>query len=114
MYYDVGDIENALAQIRECLRLNPDHKLCFPFYKRIKTLAKQREALKKTVEAKKWMECIAKAQEILKLEPDVDNVQLDVFRYTCKCNNKVFAGIMEYFVLFRSMWKNDGNLPFKR
>ena len=91
MYYEVGDIENALTQIRECLKLNPDHKQCFPFYKRIKKLAKLRDELQKTVNAQKWMDCLAKGQEIMKFESEVDNVQLEVFRHTCRCNNKVFG-----------------------
>ncbi|KAI6222986.1 Tetratricopeptide repeat protein [Aphelenchoides fujianensis] len=60
MYYEVGDVENSLGQVRECLKLNPDHKKCFPFYKR----------------------------DILKFEQNVESVQLDVFRYTCRCNKE--------------------------
>jgi len=34
------------------------------------------------------MECLAKGQEIQKFEKDVESVQLDVFRYTCRCNKE--------------------------
>uniref|UniRef100_A0A915CNB4 J domain-containing protein n=1 Tax=Ditylenchus dipsaci TaxID=166011 RepID=A0A915CNB4_9BILA len=89
MYYEVGDVENSLMQIRECLKLNPDHKLCFPFYKKVKKLAKMREAMEKSVQEQKWTECLKKGNEILKFESKVDNLQLDVFRHTCKCNMKL-------------------------
>ncbi|KAI6205107.1 hypothetical protein M3Y94_00755000 [Aphelenchoides besseyi] len=88
MYYDVGDIENSLLQIRECLKLNPDDKKCFPFYKRVKKLAKMREDLAKFSKNEKWMDCLAKGQDILKFESKIDSVQLDVFRYTCRCNKE--------------------------
>jgi DnaJ family protein C protein 3 len=88
MYYEVGDIENSLGQVRECLKLNPDHKTCFPFYKRVKKLAKLREQLEKLRNGEKWMDCLEKGQEILKFEPKVDTIQLDVFRYTCRCNKE--------------------------
>ncbi|KAI6173247.1 Tetratricopeptide repeat protein [Aphelenchoides besseyi] len=88
MYYDVGDIENSLLQIRECLKLNPDDKKCFPFYKRVKKLAKLREDLAKLSKNEKWMDCLAKGQDILKFESKIDSVQLDVFRYTCRCNKE--------------------------
>ncbi|KAJ1357317.1 hypothetical protein KIN20_015443, partial [Parelaphostrongylus tenuis] len=42
LYYGIGEVEESLSQIRECLKLNPDHKECFPFYKKIKKLAKMR------------------------------------------------------------------------
>ncbi|KHN88257.1 DnaJ -like protein subfamily C member 3 [Toxocara canis] len=86
LYYGVGDAEESLNQIRECLKLNPDHKECFPFYKKVKKLVKMRESLSEFAREKKWMECLDKANQILKYETKVDNIQLDVFRYTCKCN----------------------------
>uniref|UniRef100_A0A914ZDT6 J domain-containing protein n=1 Tax=Panagrolaimus superbus TaxID=310955 RepID=A0A914ZDT6_9BILA len=86
MYYNIGDIQNSLSQVRECLKLNPDHKECFPFYKKAKKLQKMRDSLEEFVTKEKWTECLEKGQQILKFEKDVDNVQLDVFRHTCKCN----------------------------
>jgi DnaJ family protein C protein 3 len=86
MYYGIGDIQNSLGQVRECLKLNPDHKECFPFYKKAKKLQKMRESLEEFSAKEKWTECLEKGQQILKFEKDVDNVQLDVFRHTCKCN----------------------------
>lgn len=88
MYYEVGDIENSLLQVRECLKLNPDHKTCFPFYKRVKKLAKLREQLEKLSRGEKWLDCLAKGNEILKFEKDIDTIQLDVFRFTCRCNKE--------------------------
>lgn len=34
------------------------------------------------------MDCLTKGKEILKFETNVDSVQLDVFRHTCRCNRE--------------------------
>jgi DnaJ family protein C protein 3 len=78
-----------MAQIRECLHLNPEHKECFPFYKKIKKLLKLAQELEKAMQAERWMECLDKANSILKFERDVDRIQLDTYKQTCKCNVKV-------------------------
>ena len=39
------------------------------------------------------MACLEKGQQILKAEPNVLNIQLDVFRLTCKCNKEVRASV---------------------
>jgi DnaJ family protein C protein 3 len=34
--YQLGEIEDSLREIRECLKLDPEHKFCFPLYKKLK------------------------------------------------------------------------------
>lgn len=48
-----------------------------------------RESLQQLVAQEKWMDCLDKAQQILKTERNIESIQLDVFRYSCKCNLKV-------------------------
>lgn len=36
LLYQLGHASDALKSIRECLKLDPEHKNCFPFYKKIK------------------------------------------------------------------------------
>ncbi|CAJ0610274.1 unnamed protein product [Cylicocyclus nassatus] len=86
LYYGIGDVEESLSQIRECLKLNPDHKECFPFYKRVKKLAKMRESLNDAKQREDWMACLEKGQQILKFESKVLPIQMDTFRHLCKCN----------------------------
>lgn len=85
LYYGIGDVEESLSQIRECLKLNPDHKECFQFYKNVKKLAKMRESLIDAKENGKWMACIEKGQEILKYDT-LTEIQMNAFRHMCKCN----------------------------
>merc|ERR1711971_1477859 len=40
MHYQLGEGEESLQQVRECLKLDPEHKDCYPFYKKVKKVAK--------------------------------------------------------------------------
>ncbi|MFH4975451.1 hypothetical protein AB6A40_002160 [Gnathostoma spinigerum] len=89
LYYSVGDPEESLSQIRECKKLDPDHKECTDHYKKVRNLVKMRESLKTMSDKEKWMDCVAQGIKILKFEKNVDAIQLDVFRMTSKCNLKL-------------------------
>ena len=34
LHYHLGEAEESLNEVRECLRLDPDHKDCFTLYKK--------------------------------------------------------------------------------
>ena len=36
-----------------------------------------------------WMGCLDKGQQMLKQEKEVEAIQLDVYKQTCKCNREV-------------------------
>lgn len=40
LYYQLGDHELSLSEVRECLKLDQDHKRCFAHYKQVKKLNK--------------------------------------------------------------------------
>lgn len=42
------------SQVRECLKLNPDHKTAFPHYKKVKKLVKQQNDLRTLIEQEEW------------------------------------------------------------
>uniref|UniRef100_A0A0N5BBK7 J domain-containing protein n=1 Tax=Strongyloides papillosus TaxID=174720 RepID=A0A0N5BBK7_STREA len=88
LHYLLGDAGSALIQIRECLKLDPDDKECFVFFKKVKKLDKLREQIDKFIEKKKWMECLEKTVEVFKAEKENERIQLDTMRYSCKCNMK--------------------------
>ena len=56
--------------IRECLKLDADHKECHTHYTKVKKLAKQLESIRDAISQSKWTECIEKANQILKLSSD--------------------------------------------
>lgn len=117
LYYGIGDVEESLNQIRECLKLNSDHKECFQFYKGVKKLAKLREQLATLVKKGDWMGCLEKGRSILKTEKSVSSIQLDVFRHTCKCNREaghVEEAIQECSEVLDNLDENDVDVLCER
>lgn len=56
--------------IRECLRLDPDHRECHKHYKKVRELAKQLETIRDATTHSRWDDCIKTVQKILKLSSD--------------------------------------------
>lgn len=76
-------------QIRECLKLDPDHKECFPFYKKVKKLVKQIDATQEYQSQQMWEDCVNKANAMLKTEPDMYTYVQRARGYICHCEAKV-------------------------
>ncbi|TNN43969.1 DnaJ subfamily C member 3 [Liparis tanakae] len=50
IYYNLGDHEMSLTEVRECLKLDPDHKQCYSHYKQVKKLNKQIRSAEELIE----------------------------------------------------------------
>ena len=50
--------------MRECLRLDPEHKDCYPFYKRVKKVAKFVTAAQEAQNEQRWEDCIDAANKV--------------------------------------------------
>ncbi|CAB3399337.1 unnamed protein product [Caenorhabditis bovis] len=87
LLYQVGDLDDSLSVIRECLKLNPDHKDCYPFYKKLRKVVKSLENMKKKMDKNDWMGCLEEGQKTIKFDPST-SVQLNVYRLTCRCNRE--------------------------
>ncbi|ETN62741.1 Tetratricopeptide repeat protein [Anopheles darlingi] len=83
--YDVGDSGAALKEIRECLRLDPEHKDCFPFYKKIKKVDKVYVEAQLAREEQRYGDCIAGGEKLIKLEPDVPMIVYNGKQLLCSC-----------------------------
>lgn len=75
--------------MKECLKLDPDHKECFPFYKKVKKLAKQLKETQELSDAQQWEECESKARQILKTEPNNWKFVHRAKGHICHCLAKV-------------------------
>jgi DnaJ family protein C protein 3 len=78
-------IHSVCREIRECLKLDPEHHECFPFYKKVKKLAKFIDDAEAAAESNDLEACIDKSNRILKHESSIDNVRLTALRLLCKC-----------------------------
>lgn len=69
LQYQMGELEDALREIRECLKLDPDHKDCFSLYKKLKKLNKQFSAAQDLINGASYSDAIQKLEQALKTEP---------------------------------------------
>lgn len=84
--YRLGQVDEALREIRECLKLDPDHKQCFPLYKKIRKINKLLQDAEAALEdTKDYEACVDSARRVLTQEPNEQNVRFSAFQYLCKC-----------------------------
>jgi len=88
LHYQIGEADEALTEIRECLKLDPDHKDCHPLYKKVKKVAKFLLSAKEASQADSWQECIESANKVLKNEPKIENIRFHAFDRICQCELK--------------------------
>jgi DnaJ homolog subfamily C member 3 len=68
--------------------LDPEHKLCFPFYKKIKKIDKFLNDAQHSQENNDFESCVSSAQKILKNEKEVPMVQFTGNQLLCSCSVK--------------------------
>uniref|UniRef100_A0A8C8GXC6 DnaJ homolog subfamily C member 3 n=1 Tax=Oncorhynchus tshawytscha TaxID=74940 RepID=A0A8C8GXC6_ONCTS len=50
IYYHLGDHEMSLNEVRECLKLDPDHEQCYSHYKQVKKLNKHIQSAEELIQ----------------------------------------------------------------
>ena len=76
LYYLKAELQFSLDQIRECLKIDPDHKKCFTFYKIAKKLNKQFEMAKKLCFTdNKYDDAISKMDMVIATSEKVEEFQ---------------------------------------
>ncbi|XP_052750106.1 dnaJ homolog subfamily C member 3 [Galleria mellonella] len=88
LLYQLGHVSDALKEIRECLKLDPEHKKCFPFYKKVKKVDKLLLECEELSEARDFTGCLASANKVLKVEDEVTLVVFEARRWLCSCSVK--------------------------
>ncbi|EDW85102.1 uncharacterized protein Dwil_GK14476 [Drosophila willistoni] len=92
MLYRIGHATNALKEIRECLKFDPEHKLCFPFYKKLRKVEKQLVNAEQAREEKQFQDCITAGEAVLKHEPEESMIRYEGHKALCAC----YTGNEEY------------------
>ena len=88
LHYEIGEVEESLKKIRECLKLNPDHKECMSHYRKVKPLFGHLKAMYDHSQADEHNECIERADKAFKLESSVHSVAHQILAKKCHCANK--------------------------
>jgi len=85
LHYQLGEAEESLNEIRECLKLDPEHTDCYPYYKKTKKVAKFMIGSKEAREREDWEECVTNAQKVLKNEPQMEQIKFHAYDRLCQC-----------------------------
>lgn len=88
LLYSLGHATDALKEIRECLRLDPEHRDCFPFYKTLKKVERALTDAQSSLEQNQFAECAAAAEKVLKLEKEVPLILFGAKQLLCTCYAK--------------------------
>lgn len=88
LHYEIGEIEESLKKIRECLKLNPDHKECMTHYRKVKNLYNHFKAMNDHSQNEEFNECIERADRALKVESTVNTIIQQLMAKKCHCANK--------------------------
>jgi len=98
LYYALGEPEDSLIQVRECLKLDPEHKECFPHYKKVKKVAKLVQELQSNSNENNYQGCVTSAKKVLKADPTVPELMFVAEDKLCHCllQQGEFASSLEY------------------
>lgn len=88
LLYKIGQASESLKAIRECLKLDPDHKDCFTFYKKVKKIEKFIVDAETNLENQQYTECIESAKKVLKNENEFVSIVYEAQRLLCTCYTK--------------------------
>lgn len=88
LLYQLGHATDALKSIRECLKLDPEHKDCFPLYKKIKKVEKFLMDAENAAGEQNYGDCINFALKAADNEKEVQMITFEAKRLLCMCYSK--------------------------
>ncbi|XP_031548748.1 dnaJ homolog subfamily C member 3-like [Actinia tenebrosa] len=91
LHYEMGELEDALREIRECLKLDQDHKECHPFYKKMKKLNKLLTGAQDLINKEEYAAATEKLKKALKVEAHIRPIVGKMRRQLCHCHVKLHA-----------------------
>uniref|UniRef100_A0A3P8ZFV9 DnaJ homolog subfamily C member 3 n=1 Tax=Esox lucius TaxID=8010 RepID=A0A3P8ZFV9_ESOLU len=85
IYYNLGDHEMSLTEVRECLKLDPDHKQCYSHYKQVKKLNKQIQSAEELIQQQRYGDAARKYESVVETEPNVPQYSHHAKERICHC-----------------------------
>lgn len=79
----------GLREIRECLKLDADHKNCHTHYKKVKKLVQQIQSAEDAIKEQHWNDCISSIDKMLKIENEVETFLDKASSLLCHCHSQV-------------------------
>ena len=93
LYYSVGELDESLSSVRECLRLDQDHGSCFKHYKKSKKLNKHLERVEEFLSQEKYSEAAVELEHSLSTETQVTEFVFKIKAKLCHTHHKL--GVLE-------------------
>jgi len=100
LHYILGEPEESLMAIRECLKLDSDHKECHKHYKMVKKLANFYKVASEASAENDHEKCADKLRSALKIEDSEPRVAHLLKSKLCQCLNNVSI----LFSIFSSLY----------
>ena len=97
LHYIIGEPDESLAAIRECLKLDPDHKECHNHYKKVKKLANLYKNAIESSNQNDYATCADKIHSALKVETETPKIILLLKSKLCHCLGKVIILKQKFF-----------------
>ncbi|XP_075703428.1 dnaJ homolog subfamily C member 3-like [Rhinoderma darwinii] len=88
LYYVMGEHEESLSQVRECLKLDQDDKDCHSHYKQVKKLSRQLQSAEELIRDQRYEAAAEKFDAAMKTEPDVEIYSKRAKERICHCLSK--------------------------
>lgn len=96
LYFKMGIVDESLNNVRECLKLDPEHNACMQFYRPVKKLNNHIEKMLKAKSSKEKDDCIRQGKNAIKLinqQPAQQRQQLIPLMYSiqsvmCHCSSQ--------------------------
>lgn len=89
LFYAIGEGEDSLKEIRECLKLDQDHKECHKHYKKVKKLVRFFEDATKYMDKNEHNDALFKLKAALKLESQNQKFVVKAKEKMCTCYLKI-------------------------
>ncbi|KAM4608554.1 dnaJ homolog subfamily C [Polymixia lowei] len=83
IYYNLGDHEMSLNEVRECLKLDADHRGCYSLYKQVKKLNKQIQSAEELIQEQRFEEAVSKYEAVMETEPNIHHYTLHAKERIC-------------------------------
>uniref|UniRef100_A0A1B6C8F2 J domain-containing protein n=1 Tax=Clastoptera arizonana TaxID=38151 RepID=A0A1B6C8F2_9HEMI len=85
LHYNLGQAQDSLKEVRDCLKLDPEHPQCFPHYKKVKKIDKLLADCQLAIDSQDYRLCIDSALKVLKTETEVQMIILVAKEKLCYC-----------------------------
>eukprot|EP00794_Sanderia_malayensis_P010956 gene10956-12117_t len=89
LHYKMGEADESLKEIRECLKLDQDHQQCFQHYKKVKKLVKFLTDSQRFIDDERYEDALLKLKAAFKVEPKEHAYYTRLMGDICHCQMKL-------------------------